>query len=351
MKITPASFDEFQAAIESDFQCKSSKEGLLIAVASEHLRAMVFLEAAEPSNIERYPVPTLRLTLSLTPRLAPFVAKDADNSLEYLSHLAALSDLIRCNGKWYAAPLRLLEIDDSKFLLVGGCPVHSLPARFRADIQTVGRARIMEVTDRNREFVSKLPKQRLDDWLGLPHKDMKMWAVEFKKQCTRAMVQPFEMADSTVWTGRHWVEIGKYNGFPTMVLYRRRVSQFGNTTFDYGMAKLHTARDTPAHVLGVCEITKNNARRIQGANDDCLNRERLEYTRRGALVLLRVPHPLPTPESAFLSLGWPAPSNHTSGIWPREYYFSNRLVPLIERALNCLGYELIEKSVRKNNEK
>ena len=345
MRLSAVSLDEVRRAIELDLHGPLSTDALLIAITCEHLRAAVVLDALEPSNEDRYPVPTVRLTHSLADRVAPFRVNAAggdDGTLEQLNHLSLLSDLVRCNGKWYAPPLRLVDIDATTVLIVGGGPVHSLPVRVRTEVETLGRARIMKLSERTRDFVSKLPMQALEDWLGLPCQDMKSWAHEFEKKCLRSMTQSYEMDEVKVWARHRWVPFEQYRGVPGVLLYRRSVSLFGNAASAYGMAKVHASEGNPPQLLGLCEIEKNDARRMQGAANDSSSRERINYIHRGHLILLRLPHPLPEPESAFLSLGWTAPANDKAGLWPKEFYFSSRLVPLIERSLDMLGYELVE---------
>lgn len=349
MRLAAVSLAEVRRAIESDLRGPSSTDALLIAITSEHLRAAVVLEASEPFNDGRYPVPTVRLTLSLEARIAPFrvgVAASEDATLEQLNHLSSLSDLVRCNGKWYAAPLRLVGIDEATVLIVGGGPVHSFPARVRTEVETVGRARIMKLSERTRDFVSRLPTQALEDWLGLPCHDVRSWAREFEKKCLRAMTQTCEMDEVRVWAKHRWVPFEQYCGVPGVLLYRRSVSFFGNAASAYGMAKVHASKGNLPQLLGVCEIQKNDARRMQGALNDTSRRKRIWYIYRGNLILLRLPHPLPAPESAFLSLGWTAAANDKAGLWPKEFYFSSRLLPLIQRSLDMLGYELVEKVKR-----
>jgi hypothetical protein len=352
LKLTAISSDELREIIEADFRFSSTQAAFQIGVAAEHLRAIVALEARDPLNEDRYPVPTVRLTHQLKGRISSlglFKSDELGTTLEELEHLAALSDLVRYDGRWFLGPLRRVEIDSATSLLVGGGPCQSFPLRVRSDIQTAGRARILHFSEKNCSQVEKIPVQRFDDWLGLPYRDINKWCDEFLKSSAKSLSQPFEMEHAMFWTNERWVPIERCSNHADLLLFRKSVTIFGNPASAYGLAHIKRGVSQTPGIVGICEIDRNDARRLQGTvGTASAARRRLQCSRVRELVIIRFPHPLPFPEAKFLSLGWPSISSGTAKVWPKDFLFASKLLPLLERILNGLGYELIQNNDGEN---
>jgi hypothetical protein len=348
LKLAAISSKELREVVEADFRFSSTLTAFRIGFVAEHLRAIVALEAQNLLNEDRYPVPTLRIAHQVKARLSSvglFNSEDSKTTLEELDHLARLSDLVRFDGRWLLGPLRQVEVDGACALLVGGGPCHLLSPRLRQDIQIAGRARILELSEKNRSQADGIPMQRFDDWLGLQYRDIRKWRDTFLKSSAKSLSQPFEMENAAFWSNERWLPIDRCNGNTDWLLFRKNVTIFGHRTSAYGLARTKFGSAKSPEILGICEIERNDARRLQGIADAASPApRRLQYFHDGELVIIRLHHPLPFPESNFLSLGWPISSSDTVRVWPKDFSFASTLLPLLKRILICLGYELIQKN-------
>jgi hypothetical protein len=348
LKLAAISAKELREVVEADFRFSSTPTAFRIGFIAEHLRAIVALEAQNLLNEDRYPVPTLRITHLVKARLNSLGLLNSENfgtPLEELDHLARISDLVRFDGRWSLGPVRQVEVDSTCTLLVGGGPCQLLFPRLRQDVQIAGRARILLLSEKNRAQAKGMPVQRLDDWLGLPYKDINKWRDAFLKSSVKSLCQPFEMENAVFWSNGRWVPIDRCTGSADWLLFRKAVTIFGNPTSAYGVARIKLGSDQLPKILGICDIERNDARRLQGILDVASpTPRRLQYFHSHELVIIRLHHPLPFPESNFLSLGWPASSLDTAKPWPKDFSFASALLPLLKRILICLGYELIQKN-------
>ena len=348
MKLAAISAKELREAVEADFRFSSTPTAFRIGFVAEHLRAIVALEAQDLLNEDRCPVPTLRITHQIKARLSSLGllnSEDFGTTLEELDHLGRISDLVRFDGRWSLGPLRQVEVDSTCTLLVGGGPCHLLSPRLRQNIQIAGRARILLLSEKNRAQAKGVPVQRLDDWLGLQYRDINKWRNAFLKSSAKSLCQPFEIENAVFWSNGRWVPIDRCSGNADWLLFRKAVTIFGSATSAYGLARTKFSSGQLPKILGICDIERNDARRLQGIADVALPAlRRLQYSHDRELVIIRLHHPLPFPESNFLSLGWPISSPDTVKVWPKDFAFASSLLPLLKRILICLGYELIQKN-------
>lgn len=345
MKLQPVHLTGVVGAIETEFDFVAPHEITALGVASEQLRALVSTDAEEPFNFSRYPVPTVRLTNELRARLAPlwsFVEEEDGNyALEQLEELGRIGELIKANGRWYLAPLRLLEIDSANYLLLGGGPSFSLPHKIKKELQIVGRARILNRTAENRSLLTELCTQRIDTWLQVPNSDVFAWASAFLREQMRAQrTGTDDLQDASVYIPHRWVPLSEYKEDRLTILYRQSVSIFGNRSYRYGLAKVSRVECGELRILATADIERDDARRLQGVFWEEGRRRRIRYFVRGSLIAIPIPFPLPAPENKFLSLGWTRGVSVNPKQWPKEYIFSKRLLPLIEKILSLMGYEL-----------
>lgn len=322
-----------------------------MGVAAEYLRSFVATEAEEPSNTSRYPVPTLRLTQELNSRLTSLWPalnnKEQNHALEQLEQLNTLGELIKTQGRWYLAPLRSIVIDSSTVLLMGGGPSIALPYNIKKELQIVGRARIVNRTSQNHKLLEQIPVQKLEDWLDAPTTDVFVWAKAFIRQQLQHRSNEDELEDADIYVPHRWIPFIQYKGDASILLFRRQVLMYGARRNIYGLAKATRLDQEKLSILAAINIERNDARRLQAVIWENERRVRIDYFNCGELIALRIPFPLPAPENRFLNLGWPRPCSVGSKQWPKEYYFSNRLFPLLEKALALLGYEL-KKRIKAN---
>lgn len=89
--------------------------------------------------------------------------------LEELGDIAALP-----HGRWVPAPLRAVPLSaTNRWLLVGGCPTHALPAALQEALEYTGPARMLR--DDPAALGAALPVQPEADWCRLPGEDLAGW--------------------------------------------------------------------------------------------------------------------------------------------------------------------------------
>lgn len=347
MKLAAATLTELRQAIESDFRFSSIPAAFEISVGCEHLRAIVALASIDPLNEERYPVPTIRLTNLLKARLGPLqplLTEECGTALDQLEHMASLSDLVRVDGRWYLSPVRRIQIDCETSLLIGGGPCDSFPQTLRPYIEAIGRARILNHSDKIAPLVAKIPMQQFGDWLGLPYKDIMRWGEDFLTSRSKSFSKPLDMEQAHYWVRNRWAPIEQCERAGDTLLFRKRVSIFGNQASSYGIVRLKYSKSREPRLVETCSIERNDARRLQGFfSRQAAMRKSVQYSFTESLVVIDLPHPLPEPEATILSLGWAASVKDITRVWPKRYCFSRKLLPMLEQLLPCLGFELIEK--------
>lgn len=347
MKLEALSPEYVNRAIEHDLRFGDVPEATRVAAISEQLRAAVVIGLVRQDSSEISPVPTINITRPTRHRLSPIwpevLNEDGPNILlEELRQLEAIGDVVHVKKGWYPAPMRLVEITDSSYLLVGGTPFQLLPRELRAELMVCGRARVVTLSDRTRSFFESMPRQDLKDWIGIQHSDVSTWAMEFKKTAIESM-QPTSITENVfVYALNRWVRLGEYSGDSCLSLVRVAnddIQQRGGF-YIYGLAKILRVPNKPPKILAMTEISNSEARRLQGAISyvDGNNKVRFKFV--GRCVYFRIPHPLPQPESRFLDLGWVNCINDERP-WPRVFVFAIELFPLLQATLAYLGYEAI----------
>jgi hypothetical protein len=203
----------------------------------------------------------------------------------------------------------------------------------------------LQLSEKNRSQADGISVQNFEDWLGLQYKDINKWRDGFLKSSVKSLSQPFEMENAAFWSNGRWLPIDRCNGNADWLLFRKNVAIFGHPTSAYGLARTKFGSSKPPKILGICQIGRNDARRLQGIADGSSSApRRLQYFYVRELVIIRLHHPLPFPESNFLSLGWPISSSDSVKEWPKDFAFASTLLPLLKQVLIFLGYELIQKN-------
>lgn len=350
MKLESLSLEYVRRAIEVDFGFSCSPTVARIAATAEQLRAAIVLSMLRQEPGERTPVATVSVTRPTRLRLAhvwpELSGQDDDNYiLEQLKALEEIGDVVRAGNSWYLAPLRLIEVDSSNCLVLGGGPFQLLPKEIRAALQVSGRARVVSVSEKNRHVTDEIVRQNLGDWLGLKCNDLTIWAQAFQRQALKRM-HPIDQIDNAyIYISNRWVAIDEYVGPSGICLFRYKVEFHHHQSSNYGIARLVLVNSGKARIAAVAEISANDARRLQGVICQATEPRRLSFKENGKSFSVRIPHPIPAPERRLLRLGW-YESARAESAWPRDYTFSTRLLPLVRTALFSLGYELVDHYYR-----
>jgi hypothetical protein len=199
------------------------------------------------------------------------------------------------------------------------------------------------MNERNYSVIAQLPQQSLEDWLGPPAKNIETWAHAFQKAHLKVCIPPEEIKDYFVFDAPWWIPIDQYRGGTGTVLIREVVSINSYKKFLYSVGKIVSSPEHPPKVIGTSTIEKNEARRFQCALQAVKRPSYFAYKREGALLRVKIPHPLPHPESRVLSLGWNPAEIESSKKWPRDFCFASKLLPIIQQSFRYLGYSLKER--------
>ncbi|MFM0741697.1 hypothetical protein PQQ51_31060 [Paraburkholderia xenovorans] len=335
------------AQIRRSLQFSGAEETLLAAIASEHIRAM-----ASVASQQGRPIATATITRCVTPRIAPLwdiPQNDTAAIKEFVrSELACLAEMGEIqalpNGHWSSTPLRSVVVKDGVSLLLGGGPVLTLPQSLRKSVLVSGRTRILmlptELTNSE-----KMPiRQRLSDWLHLPHENVRKWAAEFLKSRVTALVSAEEVEGAQVHFRGYW-RSAPYQGCEDGVyLTRRRVSMPRGMMFLYSISRVKASGNGGVSIQADFPIEKDDALRLQsGLKPVHLPREKFQCEVSGNTLTVTLPRPLPWPERRVFALGWLVPNESGQGRYPKRFLLHPRLRPLVERTLSELNIELVDK--------
>lgn len=336
--------------LEKEFGFSGDESATKLAAINEHVRATLLLESRQSTQRHIVPVSTATITRTVRRRLAPLWPELVDDThtdeiaLAELSHMRVLGEVAKVDAfHWIPAPARTIWIDEATRLLISASPLPTLQLRTRKALQVVGRARLVSVDEATSQMHP--PLQRLEDWLRCPHDEIAIWAKAFMERAARKM-QPVEQFDELdIFHNGRWRPLKNLTGQLGKVhLYRRKVSIYGNPTNEYGLCRLHAKKDGESQVTSSLVIERDDARRLQGSMTGASGQQQsIRYERKGAVMVLELPRPLPAPENAFLSLGWLL-AEQASDAWPKRLAFSVRLVPLLKKTFGLLGYRLAERA-------
>ena len=355
MKLEVFSISETIKIIEDDFGFSSPIASRIGAIA-EHLRAATAVESLIDDTHTIVPVPTVRITSGVRNRLSriwPDLGLSNEKSesvvLDELDRLATLGDVTAVGSKgWVTSPIRLVHIDNSNYLWIGGGSLQILPFHVRSNLQVVGRARILSTQERSQ---SAYPVQKLSDWLALPYDDVLAWSKARFKHATLDMAPVAELDNVSVYLRGHWLPISEYKGPTDYLMFRQLSKIYGSATNIYGVGKVRISQGSSPVIEKASIINRDDARRLQGGIGLWQkNQEVFLFSRGQKTVKFRINHPLPNPEAKILNLGWALDVADSARPWPREYMFSSRLLPFLSQAFSLLGYMVAERLTEKKND-
>jgi hypothetical protein len=347
MRFEAITFASFCGSLEAEFKYRDSPEATKVALIAEHIRGVVDSASIADGDGSQAEVSSQKLALEIRRRIQPLFAI-ADKPGQGLSISEEIDAMVRLNEIWrsttggYAvAPPRLLAIDETASLLIGGGATQVIPKDVRRNIEQAGRARILTITDSCDSALESVPEQTLQSWLGLSRDSVTSWSTEFINLLKLMRPLDDEADNLVVLNKQGWMPLAKFTGPFGQRLTRRAVSFYGNPSFQYYLCTLKAALNTPPTVESLARIERQDARRLQPllvGNEG--QRPTLQCDVSGAICSVKLFWPLPEPESKILHLGWRVPNSENANLWPRRYCFSSKLYPLLAKALEVLGYNV-----------
>ncbi|WP_322047432.1 hypothetical protein [Paraburkholderia sp. J67] len=348
MRIEAISRTHVLDRLEKEFGFTNVVDTTKIAALSEHVRAAISFGSHPDNSFASEPVATATITRTVVQRLSP-IWPDLRESYELprspvvnvIEKLAKLGEFTKTDSyHWLPAPSRVVEIDADTALLISPSPLLSLPLRYRRAVQVVGSCRLVQT--KLTTPGKSLPVQGLVEWLGLPNDDVHIWLKEFLERNTSAMMPVQDLQEPEIFGEGRWTPCHEITNVDGIQLCRRKV--LGIAMREYGLCRLKKSNAGGSEIASLIGISRQDARRIQGALSTKHDRSRrVRYRREGNTVTLFAPRPFPEPENVFLELGWRS-AEQSAADWPRRYTFSASLLPLIERAVGLLGHELVEQT-------
>lgn len=334
--------EQLLSSISMSFNFHNDIDAITVSILSEYIRATIALEIINSKKFtdSKKSVPTYRVTQPARIRMGEiFKASvvEQQDALYELNTLNEISDLIKIENGWSLAPQRLIEIDPSHFLIVGGGPIQMLPEDIRTSVNFYGRTRIISYNIRTQAYIDSQPKQRFIDLVKFCYSNFSLWSTSFINSSIPKMV-PIDIEDNVyVYESHRWVNISDSREELPYFLFRVQVGGSKKKTFSYGLGRKSFDHTRAQKITTGVEIDKNIARRLQVLI--CDSRPQVKLRISGELVHLIIPFPIPSPECNFLSYGWTDPYL-TRSKWPREYRFPFKLFPLIKLFFNHMGFEL-----------
>ncbi len=335
-------------SIETEFGFKNVAEATKLGAISEHIRAAVCLGSRPDGGSNREPVATATITRAVVQRLSPVwpelsghYEQSRSPIVDEIEQLSTLGELVKVDSHhWLPAPSRVVAVSRETELLISCVPLTNLPYKVRRATQVVGRCRLLDINLRS--DTSILREQRLADWLRVPSDDIQAWFKAFSERSASSMAVVEELLGVEIFIDGRWKQCGSPTEANGLHLYRRTV--FGSPAREYGLCRLKQTAERTFEIQSAHVISRPNARRFQAVLASRVEwSRRVKYRVEGNTVTVFLPRPFPEPEDAFLKLGWRC-SEQSAADWPRQYTFSTRLLPLIERAVGLLGHTLIEQT-------
>jgi hypothetical protein len=357
MNFDAVTFDALLLNFESEFQFVGFPVATRHSVVAEHIRAAFAMASLSGDDGVPVQMSSAKIAASVRRRVQllwpefEFTGQDSPMTIGYeIRVLNELNEIWKsASGTFIASPPRLLIINEMNALLCGGGPVQMLPHSVRLNLQQAGRARVVKMTEAVRRDTQSLAIQRFSDWLGHPGESARTWSRTFLSRLALAPVEDGEAEGLTFFNGRTWVALCELPMPLGHRLARKQVSIFGSPSSHYFICDVRSIRTGPPAVTTIIRIDRQDARRLQGVLglDDGVNRE-LPCIFNENTICIRVFWPLPEPEAKVLHLGWRTTLTEDDDAWPREYWFSARLQPLLEEAFLMLGYRLNYKEETKH---
>jgi hypothetical protein len=344
MKFEAISFASLCSSLEAEFKYRGVPEATKVSLIAEHIRGVV--DSASISDGEGGPaeVSPQKLAMEVRRRVAPlFVQADEELSVSNeIDAMVRLGEIWKTTtGEYAVSPPRLLAIDDTTSLLIGGGATRVLPKAIRRSIEQAGRARILTMPEGLTAEFESVPEQTLQSWLGLPREHAHSWSIDFLESIKLAGPLDDEAENLLILNERNWVPVASYGGPLGRRLARRAVFLYGNPSFHYYLCKLKVYAGNFPVVESLARIDRQEARRLQPFMSSSENRRptvRCQIS--GPTLDLELSWPLPEPENKLLHLGWMQPGPKGDSPWPKRYYFSGKLYPFLANALDILGYSL-----------
>jgi hypothetical protein len=338
--------------IADELNIVRTSQAIKPSIICEHIRAIVLLGAIAEEGCSYSKLKTERTAYQ---RIVPLLKDDsgdfdlAKDVKKEVKHLLNLRDLVETPDGLEISPPRLLALDERTCLLIGGGPVHSLPSEIRSALAINARTRIISVGTRNKKLLETLPWQSPHDWLATAVTNQDAWCESLKNQARKKMTGIDEIEQVEVLENGYWTKLGRISNLQDLSLIRYKQSSFTRST--YALASIAINGDRTAKVLKVFDLGYDDARRFQGYLPTNGQKTPLQFIRKGEFAVVWVGHPLARPECRFLSLGWFTLCKPPHE-WPRYYWFSLHLLPLLKIAATSLGFVLTEVStLGKKNEK
>lgn len=326
--------------IQGDFKYFAEERATRASFIAEQIRALVCMGSFDASLPYRS---TGHITRTVRQRVSQ-IWDTPDDSLpitqsmrRQLDRLQRLGDIVQVGKKWAPAPMRVIRIAAGRWLLVGGLPLQLLPLALKRNVRAQGYARVL-----TNNVEAPYPEQSLLDWLGSPHENTEQWAELFIKHKAKEM-RPNQLSEGmSVYQANRWIDIDSIQQPEKLCLVRQKVSiGFAAAKFNFGLARLVPHGDTGAQMLAYSEITNSEARRLQPILSGALQRP-LKWISQNGYVEVVFRHPLSTPESKLLDLGWEVEGLGVKP-WPKRFRFGEQVFPAVQASLNFLGYELNEQ--------
>jgi len=352
VNIEPTTRQYILSELAREFRFNGGELASAIGAVAEHIRSACALMAMGDEGARLDSSSVVKICRVTHRRLCPVFKEfllNGDRVSNELSKLDMLGDVVKINAsRALIGPARRILIDESHALLIGGGPVSIFATALRGSIEVAGRSRIL-VGSIAETSLSSLPFQRLEDWLELERDDMVEWANTFVRNNLNPGRNILVPDDLVLWSHFRWIPIGEIVEKKGVYLARRRISRFGNLSDEYYLIRLRKNVATQK-IDALLPIERECARKFQGAlRHDKEVREKFRFSVvREGIVELSINHPLAKCHEKILALGWHVDDDGGFGIWPKKFEFSKKLIPLLERAFNLIGYNLVEER-RGNN--
>lgn len=347
MNIEPTSRQYIVRQLAKEFRFDGGELATAIAAVAEHIRSSCAILGIAEDGTRLGPSSIIKICRTTHRRLYPMfkdVLSNSDSVSEEISKLDRLGDVVKIDASWAViGPARRISIDESQALLVGGGPLSTFPTAVRGLVEVAGRSRIL-VGAIDMPSLNFMPFQRLEDWLELDRDDMHEWAnlfINAKLKPERNILIP---EDLVLWSHFRWIPLAEFFENNRVYLARRKVSRFGNSSFDYFLTRFRK-NGAVQKADAWLPIGNEDARKLQGLIlRDVDGSEKLKFSiiRKGVAELV-INHPLANSYKKILDLGWQVGDGDAYGKWPKRFEFAQKLIPLLESAFGLIGYDLVEK--------
>ena len=272
---------------------------------------------------------------------------------QVLDELEAMGDVASLpHGRWLPAPMRFVPLDAARrWVLLGGCPTHCLPAALLECLEHNGVARLL-TSDPTRLGLS-LPVQAQHDWTRAPREPLIEWA---RRVVEGAKVKPFEDAEASFeyyapakarknWQFHRWVV--RMETLPDGRYLARQTARFGATS--YSVVEVHQGSVVSTGALGIDE---GDVRRLMYGIDALTGWSvRVDVSRRDAAWCFKLRNELPSAEHRLLTAIGRLRLPPGDAYYPRVWEVTGRYAVQAVRALRglCVSLSGVEDVVELEN--